>query len=491
MTVAVSGMSLHTNNDNEAGWSGTDGPDAYFVAVQGSNSESWLVSKNNSETGTLTKSADLSGTDKLFNMWMKSDLSYYYTSIKVRLISSAGNYREYTLATTANPKVSGDFHAFTLDVNDGGVQTGTFVPASLTSLAVIVDNSSSGNIRSVTNNWIDAMYFGPGLTISGTTVGDQVFTEATVIDEAIGNRYGVLENIDEKIFSQGNLHLTGTALTSKNESLTFRDTDNGLPLYKLTVSGTIVFDTTLVDASGAAAFLFSSVGASSFSMTGGGFTKASAVNFDSGQNISGINVIGSGAVDTKGAAFSNSTIAGTAETATGSLVLNSASEASNISNIQFKNFTGRYAVYVPASVSGSIALNGFISDGSGTDIYWVGTGGTLTVNMAGGTNFTTTASAGGTVLLENTVALTIDAPVSLAGAEIRIYDLDNTPAGSLGTELAGTESHGSATYLYTGSGGNLIWIQIMLNGYVEFGQAYTMPTSDGTFTALLKADLNT
>ena len=51
MTVAVSGMSLHTNNDNEAGWSGTDGPDAYFVAVQGSNSESWLVSKNSSETG--------------------------------------------------------------------------------------------------------------------------------------------------------------------------------------------------------------------------------------------------------------------------------------------------------------------------------------------------------------------------------------------------------------------------------------------------------
>ena len=334
------------------------------------------------------------------------------------------------------------------------------------------------------------MYFGPGLTISGTTSVDSVYNEATAIDEAIGNRYGVLENNDEKIFCQGNLELTGSALTSRNESLTFRDTDNGLPLYKLTVSGAVLFDTTLIDASGAAAFLFSSVGASSFSMTGGGFTKASAVNFDSGQSIAGINVIGSGAVDTNGAAFSNSTIANSSEATTGSLVLNSAAEASNISNIQFKNFNGRYAVYIPASVTGSITLNGFISDGSGTDIYWAGTGGILTVNMAGGTNFNTTASAGGSVSLENTVALTIEAPVSLVGAEIRIYDLDNTPAGSLGTELAGVESHVLATYLYSGTGGNLIWIQIMLNGYVEYGRQYTMPTSDGTYTALLKADLN-
>ena len=102
MTVALSGISLHTNNDNESNWNGTDGPDTYNVAIQGSNSESWQVSKNSTETGTLTLARDISGTNSIFFVWIKSDLSYYYTDVKIRLISSSGNYREYTLATSVN-----------------------------------------------------------------------------------------------------------------------------------------------------------------------------------------------------------------------------------------------------------------------------------------------------------------------------------------------------------------------------------------------------
>lgn len=74
--------------------------------------------------------------------------------------------------------------------------------------------------------------------------------------------------------------------------------------------------------------------------------------------------------------------------------------------------------------------------------------------------------------------ITISAPVSLVGAEIRIYDNDNTPAGSFGTELAGTESHTASTYTYTGLQGNSIAIQIMQSGYEEFVQVYTVPATD-------------
>ena len=162
----------------------------------------------------------------------------------------------------------------------------------------------------------------------------------------------------------------------------------------------------------------------------------------------------------------------------------------NITNGQFLSFSSKYAVDVPAAITGPITFTGFITDSSGTDVYWEAASSTLVINKTGGTNFSTWSSAGGTVSLENTVALTIDASVSLVGAEIRIYDLDNSPVGSLGTELDGVESQGSATYLFSGSGGNLIWIQIMLSGYEEFGQSFTMPSSDGDFTALLQADLN-
>ena len=86
--------------------------------------------------------------------------------------------------------------------------------------------------------------------------------------------------------------------------------------------------------------------------------------------------------------------------------------------------------------------------------------------------------------------LTISGSVSLVGAEIRIYDMDNIPSGSLGTELSGVESNTIATYEYSGTQGNDMWLQIMLDGYEEFGQKITMPSYDSEFEAVLQVDNN-
>jgi hypothetical protein len=87
--------------------------------------------------------------------------------------------------------------------------------------------------------------------------------------------------------------------------------------------------------------------------------------------------------------------------------------------------------------------------------------------------------------------LTVSAQVSLAGAEVRIYDMDNNPAGSLGTELSGIESCPTATYSYTGDIGNTIWLQIFKPGYREFGQAITLPAvQEYGYSITLQPDLN-
>ncbi len=133
------------------------------------------------------------------------------------------------------------------------------------------------------------------------------------------------------------------------------------------------------------------------------------------------------------------------------------------------------------------------STGNETILVNVPSGVTLTINRSASSSTPTvmnSAGSPGTINIVQAVTLTIVAQISLVGAEVRIYDLDNSPAGSLGTELSGVESHSSATYIYSGSGGNSIWIQIMLSGYEEFGQQLTMPSVDGSFTALLEADLN-
>jgi hypothetical protein len=68
--------------------------------------------------------------------------------------------------------------------------------------------------------------------------------------------------------------------------------------------------------------------------------------------------------------------------------------------------------------------------------------------------------------------------------------MDNLPIGSLGTELSGSESWTSNDYSFSAEAGNLVWLQIMKPGYVEFGQSITVPASDGTISPLLTAELN-
>ncbi len=131
------------------------------------------------------------------------------------------------------------------------------------------------------------------------------------------------------------------------------------------------------------------------------------------------------------------------------------------------------------------------SDGStGNEAFYNNSGGHINLTVIGGTTPKIRNGTGATTtVIIPDVTLTISAPVSLVGAEIRIYDL-NDVLPNLGTELAGTESHNAATYAFSGSASNTIWIQIMLDGYEEFGQQVVMPGANSGFTALLKKDLN-
>jgi hypothetical protein len=88
------------------------------------------------------------------------------------------------------------------------------------------------------------------------------------------------------------------------------------------------------------------------------------------------------------------------------------------------------------------------------------------------------------------VTVTLLPNVGLTGAEIRVYDMDDTPTGSLGTELAGVESSG-AGFSFQTTESNTVWIQVMKDGYHEFGYEYTTSTEDVSLPITLQADINT
>jgi hypothetical protein len=88
------------------------------------------------------------------------------------------------------------------------------------------------------------------------------------------------------------------------------------------------------------------------------------------------------------------------------------------------------------------------------------------------------------------LSLTIEADVSLVGAGVHIYDMDNSPAGSYGTVLGGTTNCPGATFALDLVAANQVWVQIFKTGYAEYGQAFTMPAASSTLTVTLDPDEN-
>ncbi len=125
---------------------------------------------------------------------------------------------------------------------------------------------------------------------------------------------------------------------------------------------------------------------------------------------------------------------------------------------------------------------------SGTVELVNSSGGAVTMALPAGTSYTNTGP--NITVTVPSLTTTIAANVSLAGAEVRIYDMDNTPAGSLGTELAGTESCPGSTFGFVATAGNTVWVQIMLAGYKEFGQSMVTPAASTTYTYTLRGEVN-
>jgi hypothetical protein len=517
MAVALAGMSLHTNNDNEGGWAGTDGPDAYNNSVQGTNSESWQVSKNATETGTLTKSSALNATRGLFSFWMSSNLAPYYTDIQLDLQSTAGNDKNYTIADSTDKEISGVFVPIVIDYNNKGTETGTFAPAGFSLLNIVIDNSTSGNIRSVINNWVDVMYFGPGHTISGTTTGDALFAEAAAVDELVANQYGIMWNYNDIIFCQGDLDLSGTALTSIGETLVFVDTPNGYDTYNLEITGTVEWINTNIQSSGAIDYNLDATAATAFSMTGGTITGALLVDLIDGQTLNGVvltdvdasTIANDPAVCTWNlsglvtVAAAGSLIGCTLNKGTGASAVDIANLDRLLKNDFYSDGTGHAVDLGTIASNISMAwdnseLGYAVADGSTgneTILVSVNTGITLTINVAATGSTPTIKNDGlGTVLVvagQKTFSFTVNP--SITGYEWRLYEDSGVP-GELGTvELDGEETatQDNQSYSYSYSTDQDIVLQILDADYVENIQYFTLVNGDQDVTINLILEENT
>jgi len=136
--------------------------------------------------------------------------------------------------------------------------------------------------------------------------------------------------------------------------------------------------------------------------------------------------------------------------------------------------------------AGTYSLSGAAISGT---VELVNTSGSaVTVSLPAGTNYTN--SGPNITVSQPSLTTTISANVSLVGAEVRVYDLDNLPTGSFGTELAGVESCPTSNFSFEAASGNEVWIQILKDGYEELGQVLVTPYASTTFTFQLKLETN-
>ena len=271
MAVTNSGMTLYTDNDTQQSWTGSNGLDIE-VFKQGTGSESWLIGKNATETATLTLSAAM-GTPKYFTFYMKSDWGAFYTSITASL-SDGTSVNLFTVATggknaTPNltPEISGDFKPSVMQIDQGS--TPAYVPNNHTIMEVVVDASSSGNIRAITNHWIDCMYYGNGRSIGGTTAGDLLFKESAQLDVSSDTFDGLSSVVSGITFFQSDVTVTTTSGNSFGETVVFASALNTDNIYTLTITGTADFQASSYAAETGATLNLDTSTATSWQMLGG------------------------------------------------------------------------------------------------------------------------------------------------------------------------------------------------------------------------------
>lgn len=226
-------------------------------------------------------------------------------------------------------------------------------------------------------------------------------------------------------------------------------------------------------------------------LTGCTFVDMDTFVFKSGATSDGCVFRRCGQITQGGSTFTNNLVINS-HAATSLLCDNPAA----VTNSDFVSDGTNHALELTTACAGNtysltnLTYTGYTAASSGNEAIYNNSGGHVTLNVSGGNTPTIRNGSGASTTVNATVSVTWQANVSLVGAEVRVYDLDGAGGTDYGTELAGTESCSTSTYTYGGSNGNVILLQVMKAGYVEFVQQFTVPASAQTFDITLKLDTN-
>jgi hypothetical protein len=517
VTANLSDITLGESADS-TDWTGTDGASTE-VYRQGSASEGWIVAKNGNETGVFDAYAnngnstyDLSATDTHLYITIKCDVAPYIDYLRFGLSSATGDGATTTgtnwwtiVDNTTSIEWYGEWRTFVLDVNESGTDadsSGTLDLSAISDVHINVDNSNSGNIRSIENTYIDGIRFGTGLTITGTAWD---WADVAAIDQSSSNYYDIIRQVGPGMFLvQGQLKVgngaTTTTLDSTNEVLGFNDVSTAgaaggrigytaSGFYKLVFQGSgcaADLSNTSVAASANSGFILdaddTNLGTDAVVWSGGVISYADSVLLYTGQTWTGITWSNCGQIDPGAATFESFVITGYTGTEGGALLWPG---GTTVKNGVFRNNLKSIEV-TQTTTQTYDGLTFPDEDNTTKQSTHLNNGGTsITINKTSGSNPQYyTATGGGTVTFSASFILTLeDVP---SGVQATIVN------SSTRTELKNEVSTG-VDITYSHGGGEVVDILFMGLDYdpnVSDIFDLTLPNSDRTITLGMIDDPN-
>jgi len=488
--------------DSTTGWSGNAIGTSTDIKKEGTASVSDQNSVNTDDI-LYTPSSPLNLSGRHVRVWFATIVFGYWSAANdgIYFIMKDGSGNVATWFIAGKSDYSGGWLNIVVYA-DSTPTSGSVNPSNVTSLGVRVVSASKP--RRIENTWIDYLRYGDGLIVTGSGS----FEDVVLAD--LNRGWGIVEKNQGIYFLYGSIQFgnvgVSTIVNEVGKVFSFANANVSPSLYKIvlyddTGNSSFTFDGCVFTTAGPSFLLdFDNIGSSTLTFTGNTVQKANKVYFLGNYakcNVSGNVFDGCGEIYPQGCKFENNKIVNTRAT-TGAVVFSSASEVLSAKNLQFQNYAGKNAVYLTAGVTGSITLDNWQFDRSGTDIYWAGTSGVLNVYLTNGSNAKTWNSAGGTVNFIASVSLeVVGIPENV---EIRIIKADDL------TELAGAEDHTSPgmTYLYTKEGvnyykftysynaaqlgGTPVVIRLVGLGYEVEEISYTLPSVNSSIPVELRRD---
>ena len=425
------------------------------------------------------------------------------TALKGILVTDASNYGRFNVFDTTTNKYPALGGWVRLWINADlapSSQVGTFNKESVRyfGIQLSVPAVGSGNAANV---FIDAIdYTTGGLILTGTS---GVFQDFVTADENTSNKYGIIISNAGVIYCFGRLILgTATSLVFNDSNFvvvfpnqpTVASNFMGISVDLSHTNTDIVWEKGVIRSAGAVKGDLIVTGTSgSFSITNSSLSGLRLITLTSKPVLTGCLISSSGLINASGASLLGCTII--ESTSSPALLWDvNVNTNSKLDGTQFISAGSGHAIELGTNCPSEITLTDVTFSNYGANAtadaaIFNNSGKAITINISGGTSPTVLNGSGASTVVNDAVTLTIAANISLSGAEVRIYDL-NASGNNLGTELDGVESNSGTTFPFSGSAGNEIWIQIMKDGYEEFGQSVTMPSINSTLTVILKSDIN-